>query len=318
MVVDAAAGAAKPAPLRVGGVPEHFNYLWHMANERGIFARHGVEVEFVTIKLGTGAMIKAAKEGDVDVVIALTEGLVADIAKGSELRLLGTYVKSPLCWAISTGAGNEKVQTVEDLRKGTFGVSRMGSGSHLMAIVLADQRGWDTAEDVSFAIKGDFQALRNGVNDGSTDAFMWETFTTKPYHDSGEVRRVGDITTPWPCFMLAARKQLVSEKRSQLQAALAAVHEAASIFREEASSMPGVIAKRCVGWPATRSRNHLIVTFRCRDQPCPVLRGRPCPFVVAPSPLCGRPAPCCLVSRGHLPVSCLLLLAHPSSRVPKV
>ena len=30
-----------------------------------------------------------------------------------------------------------------------------------------------------------------------TDVFMWETFTTKPFHDSGEVKRVGDITTPW-------------------------------------------------------------------------------------------------------------------------
>ncbi len=27
--------------------------------------------------------------------------------------------------------------------------------------------------------------LRASVNDGSTSAFMWETFMTKPYHDSG-------------------------------------------------------------------------------------------------------------------------------------
>ena len=37
-------------------------------------------------------MINAAKEGQVDLIIALTEGLVADIASGSNLRLLGTYV----------------------------------------------------------------------------------------------------------------------------------------------------------------------------------------------------------------------------------
>ena len=27
--------------------------------------------------------------------------------------------------------------------------------------------------------------LRDGVNDNSTAAFLWETFTTKPFHDSG-------------------------------------------------------------------------------------------------------------------------------------
>ncbi len=46
------------------------------------------------VKEGTGAMIQAATEGKVDVIVALTEGLVASIAKGSDLRLLGTYVVS--------------------------------------------------------------------------------------------------------------------------------------------------------------------------------------------------------------------------------
>ena len=30
--------------LRVAGVPEHFNFPWHMARERGLFAEEGVEV----------------------------------------------------------------------------------------------------------------------------------------------------------------------------------------------------------------------------------------------------------------------------------
>ncbi len=89
---------------------------------------------------------------------AFVEGLVKEIAAGSKLKLLGTYVVrqrgeinhistlpsrqgSPLCWAISTGVNNARIQAVEDLRGGTFAVSRMGSGSHLMAYVLAIQRG---------------------------------------------------------------------------------------------------------------------------------------------------------------------------------
>jgi len=41
---------------------------------------------------------------------------VSDIAPGkSDLRLLGTYVKSPLCWAISTGK-NSTFNSVEDLK----------------------------------------------------------------------------------------------------------------------------------------------------------------------------------------------------------
>ena len=47
---------------------------------------------------------------------------------------------SPLCWAISTG-NKSAIKSVEDLRGGKFGVSRMGSGSQLMAYVLAIERG---------------------------------------------------------------------------------------------------------------------------------------------------------------------------------
>lgn len=36
-----------------------------------------MQVEFVEQKLGTGAMITSAKSSEVDVIIALTEGLVA-------------------------------------------------------------------------------------------------------------------------------------------------------------------------------------------------------------------------------------------------
>ncbi|EDQ86431.1 uncharacterized protein MONBRDRAFT_33828, partial [Monosiga brevicollis MX1] len=230
-------------PLVVGGVPEHFNYPWHIAQERGLFAKHGVEVEFVEQKLGTGAMIGSAHSGELDLIVALTEGLVADIAGGSNLRLLGTYVASPLCWAISTGISS-KMNSAEDLRGGTFAVSRMGSGSHLMAYVLAIHRGWNPETDVKFAVKGNITQLCEGVNDLSTDAFLWETFTTKPYHDNGTVRRIGEVTTPWPCFMLAATTTTIDDKLPQIQAALAAVHEAATLFHAEEATMPTQIAEK--------------------------------------------------------------------------
>jgi ABC-type nitrate/sulfonate/bicarbonate transport system substrate-binding protein len=63
--------------VKVGGVPEHFNLPWHLAQERGLFQKHKVTVQWNDYKGGTGAMISALKEGEVDIIIALTEGLVA-------------------------------------------------------------------------------------------------------------------------------------------------------------------------------------------------------------------------------------------------
>ena len=96
-------------------------------------------------------------------------------------------------------------------------------------------------DKLNFEIKGNFQQLRDGVNDGSTDAFMWETFTTKPYHDSGEVSRVGDISTPWPCFMLAARSSVVDTRLDELQRMLAVINRAAVDFHESPSAVKEVV-----------------------------------------------------------------------------
>ncbi|KAF9904564.1 hypothetical protein BX616_001252 [Lobosporangium transversale] len=159
-------------------------------------------------------------EGSLDVAIALTEGLVAGIAKGHDAyKIIGTYVKSPLCWAISVGQESRHVDR-QSLRDGVIGISRLGSGSHIIPYVLAEQEGWllqssqanesKTQPPFDFKVLNTFQQMRDSVNDGSSDAFLWERFTTKPYHDSNEVRMVDTITPPWPAFMIAASTRHLS------------------------------------------------------------------------------------------------------------
>lgn len=225
--------------IRVGGVPEHFNYPWKLAQDEGLFTKWGVNVVFEEQSCGTGAMLQALHANDLDVCVALTEGLVKDMANGSDVRIIGSYVTSRLTWAVSVGAASP-YHSIDDLKGETFAISRFTSGSHIMANVLAATLGW-TDDDVTFAVKGKFSALRESVNDGSTAAFLWETFTTKPYHLTGEVRRIGEITSPWPCFMIAAMKQTVDSKIFAIQGMLGAINEAAVMFHERNSTMPGVI-----------------------------------------------------------------------------
>lgn len=93
-----------------------------------------------------------------------------------------------------------------------------------MSFVLADQQGWlgtttdSTSPPAPFTVVpiGDFAALRRAVaNDTPTstsstselhaDFFMWEHFTTKHFWDNGELKRLGEIYTPWPSWVIAAR-----------------------------------------------------------------------------------------------------------------
>lgn len=127
-------------------------------------------------------MIKSLEASDLDLAIGLTEGWIAALGAGnSHFKLVGKYVSTPLCWAISAGAKQDKINSVSDLKGGKLGISRIGSGSYVMGFVLAEKQGWLKADEEPFEFKilNDFKRLRDGVNDGTADAFMWEIFTTK-------------------------------------------------------------------------------------------------------------------------------------------
>ena len=200
--------------LRIAYVPEHFSTPIAFAQKH-----FGLDAELISEPLGTGALATRLKADTIDVAIGLTEGFVADLGKtkaaghDAAYGIVGTYVESPLCWAISTGADREDVTSVDGLQGKTVGVSRIGSGSYVMSYVLADQKGWlsasateEQAPPFGVAEIGDFAALRAAVKeDKKADFFMWEHFTTKHYWDNGELKRIGEIYTPWPSWMICAR-----------------------------------------------------------------------------------------------------------------
>ncbi|KAK8079090.1 hypothetical protein PG994_002897 [Apiospora phragmitis] len=198
-------------PLRIGYVPEHFSTPLYFAQKH-----FGLQATLTPFPSGTGHMITALREGEIDVGIGLTEGWIAGLGKEDTpgdggYRIVGTYVETPLCWAISTGAKRPEISSVSSLKGSKVGVSRIGSGSYVMSYVLADQEGWlastssaDVGPYKDFVPLQTFDKLRAAVNTGEADFFMWEHFTSKRYYNSGEIRRVGEIYTPWPSWEIVA------------------------------------------------------------------------------------------------------------------
>lgn len=186
-------------PLRVGYVREHFSSpLLQYAEVDG-----GKTFTLVECPSGTGQLISRLANDEIDVAIALTDPLISGIAKGSHAyKLVGSYVTTPLNWAVITGT-KSPYNSIDDLMNTTIGISRLGSGSQTMAYVMALQEGWNP-EKLQFKINNDIRGLINSVNDGTTSAFMWEWFTTKPFVDAGEARFIGSVPTPWPSWLIAA------------------------------------------------------------------------------------------------------------------
>jgi len=230
-----------PTTLRLGGVPEHFNLPLHLAIEDGSFDSRGVNVEWTTFHGGTGQMIKALREGSIDLCILLTEGIIKDIIAGNQSKIISGYINTPLIWGVHTGAKNS-LSSLTDIYSHQYGISRFGSGSHLMAIVDATVNDKKISKDQFNIIKNLDGALES-LTSLETDVFYWEKYTTKPYVDSGQLRRLGEFVTPWPCFMIAATDQILSTEPTAVTRLLRTIHDSCDQFMQSDKSIP-LVAKR--------------------------------------------------------------------------
>jgi ABC-type nitrate/sulfonate/bicarbonate transport system substrate-binding protein len=214
--------------IRLGGVPEHFNLPIHLAKEKGIFSSRGVELEWTDFGGGTGHMTKALRDDEVDACILLTEGMIKDIIKGNPSKIISEYVTTPLTWGIHTGVNNSLVN-YRDIFDKQYAISRFGSGSHLMAIVDADSKG-HRLEKEQFTIIKDINGALPSLDNLDTDVFYWEKYTTKPYVDSGQLRRIGEYNTPWPCFVIAATDKILKEHPDTIVRMLRTIHDECDHF----------------------------------------------------------------------------------------
>lgn len=228
--------------VKVGGVPEHFNLAWHLAIESGMFAQKGIQIDWVDVPGGTGAMCKALRNNELDLAIALTEGVVSDIMQGNPSKIVQFYVNSPLRWGIFVNA-KSSINTINEMQGYKYAISRYKSGSHLMAFVNANNNNLQINDDTDFEVVGNLDGARKALAENTAQLFMWEKFTTKPYVDNGEFKMIGECSTPWPCFVVTATENFIAQQEQVLNEILSIVNLSCLILKNN-SKAPAMIAER--------------------------------------------------------------------------
>ena len=215
--------------IRITGVPEHFNLPWHLCIEGGEFEEMGIDLQWTDVPEGTGKMCQMLRNEETDIAIILTEGIVKDIVEGNDSRIVQVYVESPLIWGLHID-NKASFSSVSDLKNAKVAVSRMGSGSHLMAVVNAERQNWDTKQ-LEFEIVNNVDGAIEALSSGKADYFMWEKFTTKPFVDNGTFKRIGECPTPWPCFVIAVRDKFLKENEAIIEQILDIINTTTEEFK---------------------------------------------------------------------------------------
>ncbi len=216
--------------LKIAGVPEHFNLPWHLCLENNEFHNENINLEWTDVPEGTGKLCQMLRDGTTDIAVILTEGIVKDILAGNPSKIVQVYVDSPLIWGIHVAA-KSKYKTLSDLKETKVAISRLGSGSQLMAYVNAKNQGWKT-DSLQFEIINTIDGAVTALTSETADYFMWEHFMTKPLVDQGIFRLIADCPTPWPCFVIAIRDEILNNNPEALKKVLQIINRTTSEFKE--------------------------------------------------------------------------------------
>ena len=225
--------------IRIGGVPEHFNFPWTLSKDFGLFERKNIDLQWSFYSAGTGAMVADLKAGKLDMAVLLTEGAVSAIIKGLQAKIVKQYVTSPLIWGIHTGK-ESTLQNIGDCAGKRYAISRFGSGSHLMAMVDAEVRGKKIAEN-EFVLVENMGGATESLNGAQSDVFFWEKYTTKPLVDQGKLKRIGEFITPWSCFQVVASNSILKENPEAVKDLLGVINFATKQFMTADNSVDMVL-----------------------------------------------------------------------------
>lgn len=228
--------------VRIGGVPEHFNYAWYVGLKSNAFKVQGIDLRWVDCPGGTGQMTEALKQNSIDIAVVLTEGIIKAISDGISSKIVQTFVESPLIWGVHVATGSNYTK-ISELKNTQAAISRMGSGSHLMAYLQAQKLGWNIKKELHFKIIENLEGGVKALTAREADYFLWEKYTTKPLVDSGVFRRIGECPTPWPCFVIAATDSFIKNETFTLKSILETINPITKEFKNIAG-IDTILSKR--------------------------------------------------------------------------
>ena len=215
--------------IQIAGVPEHFNLPWYLSLENKEFETQNIDLQWTDVPEGTGKMCQMLRDDKTDIAVILSEGIVKDIVAGNPSKIVQVYVESPLIWGIHV-ASKSNYKSLADIENTKAAISRLGSGSQLMAYVNANNQGWKT-DNLQFEIVNTIDGAVEALTNGSADYFMWERFMTKPLVDNGTFRKIADCPTPWPCFVITVRDEIIEKEPEIISEILKIINTKTASFK---------------------------------------------------------------------------------------
>lgn len=180
--------------IGVGGLTNLHNVPLVVADERGLFEDHGVEVELLDLQSGSKA-VQGLVSGSVDVAAGFFDHTIQMQAKGKDLASFAVLSTSPGAVLAVSPKTEMQIDEFADLDGATVGVTSPGSGSDFFLRQVLDSAGL-TPSDVTIVGIGSGSTAVAAMENGQVDAaFMYEPAFSQMASRAGDLTVLADMRT---------------------------------------------------------------------------------------------------------------------------
>lgn len=200
------------------------------ALKNGYFEKYGLQVNLVQIAGGPKG-VTAMVSGDVQICQIAGSAVINAAAAGQDLVLVaGLYNSFPSILFVQPG-----INSVDDLRGKTIGVSATGTASEVAVRLLLQEVGLDPDKDVILLDMGEESERVLAMKAGQIDA----TFVTPPFThilaESGypALLDMADVDIPFAHTSIATTQTFIAENRPVVLAFMQAMIEATHAMKND-------------------------------------------------------------------------------------
>ena len=162
--------------------------IW-AAEEKGLFRKHGVDVEVIFIGGGGARVVSSLLAGDINFSVGGGEGSIRSQMRGAETVI----ASSTLTKGLQRILAKPEIKTYQDLKGRKVGITQFGSAAHLVLVLMLKK--WNMRpEQVQILQVGSSPALLASLDKGGIDAAVLTLPTFFLAEDKG-YRVVGDPMT---------------------------------------------------------------------------------------------------------------------------
>ena len=188
--------------------------VW-VAEEKGLFRKHGLEVEVIVTGQGGTAGISALLANDIQMVNSAGDVLVAAALRGGDTVMIASVVNKGLQRIVS----KPEIKTPADLKGKRVGVTRIGAVSHSVLLMML-QRWKMNVNDVQVMQLGSSPNMLASLDKGGVDAAVLTIPSMFVAEDRGYrvLLDMADTDIYYLHTMVATTRQYIKNNRDKVHA----------------------------------------------------------------------------------------------------